>query len=133
MKRFIGPLLLCLTGIGTLGSQELTDPERNISAPAPHPDRWVRVGLIWGSTALDLVSTKHALATNPDTREGNPMVCTKDGGLHTGKYLALILPLNVAASYANLKYPNNRAVRVLTYVSSTVKIGFGVSNLSHSR
>jgi hypothetical protein len=148
--RIIATFLFCCAAVYAAPVEEAAqpaNPDPTVGTPAinslfapvpvkvlrPNRDRWIRLGLVWGSTAFDLASTRYALARNPDAREGNPMVSGKNGNLQTGRYLAITLPLNVAATYANLKYPHSKAVRVLTYVTSAVKIGIGVSNLSHSR
>ena len=150
MNKLIGTLVVCLgVAFSAFGETPALAPEGNFTAAspalqsylapaapkpsAPDRDKWLRLGLVWGSTAFDLASTKYALAANPNTREGNPLVSGKNGSLQTGRYLALLLPLNAAATYATLKYPNSKTVRVLTYVTSAVKIGIGVNNFSHSR
>jgi hypothetical protein len=92
-------------------------------------DKWLRIGLIWGSTAMDLLSTRQALSSNPAARESNPLLAADDGRLRTSVYLGVSLPLDVLASYANLKYPHSRSIRVLTYVMSFAKFGIGIQNL----
>lgn len=98
---------------------------------APPRDKWLRVGLIWGATALDLVSSQYALASNPAMRESNPILATKDGRIRTGVYLGFSLPLDALASYANLKYPHSRSIRILTYVTSFAKCGMAIDNFHH--
>jgi hypothetical protein len=97
----------------------------------PPRDKWLRVGLIWGATALDLASTQYALSSNPAIRESNPLLATPDGRFRTGVYLGVSLPLDALSSYANLKYPHSRSIRILTYVASIAKIGIGIRNLRH--
>jgi len=99
----------------------------------PPRDKWLRVGMIWGATALDLASTRYALSSNPATRESNPLLGTNAGGLRTGVYLGISLPLDALASYANLKYPHSRSIRVLTYVTTLGKIGIGVQNFKQAK
>jgi hypothetical protein len=98
------------------------------SRRAPARDKWLRVGLIWSSTALDLASTRYALSSNPAVRESNPVLTTNDGRLRTGVFLGFSLPLDALASYANLKYPHSRSIRILTYVATVAKLGVGVQN-----
>jgi hypothetical protein len=81
---------------------------------------------------MDLISTRHALSSNPATRESNPLLAADDGRLRTGVYLGVSLPLDALASYANLKYPHSRTIRVLTYVTSFAKFGIGIQNLRQS-
>jgi len=97
----------------------------------PPRDKWLRVGLIWSATALDLASTRYALASNPSTRESNPILGASDGSLRTGVYLGISLPLDALASYANLKYPHSRSIRILTYVTTFAKLGIGIQNFRH--
>jgi len=96
-------------------------------------DKWLRVGLIWSATAMDLVSTRYALSSNPAMRESNPILATNDGRLRTGMFLGVSLPLDALASYANLKYPHSRSIRILTYVTSFAKLGIGIQNFRQGK
>ena len=96
-------------------------------------DIWLRVGMIWGATALDLASTRYAISRNPEMRESNPLLTTNDGRLRTGVYLGVTLPLDALATYVNLKYPHSRSIRILTYVGSLAKFGIGIQNFRHGQ
>ncbi|HUI81256.1 MAG TPA: hypothetical protein VLY24_25195 [Bryobacteraceae bacterium] len=138
MLRFVCVLSLLLAAVGTsLAGALPAEPVPPSSLVQGIPsgdhsarprDRWLRVGLIWGATALDLASTRYALANNPATRESNPFLASNNGSLRTGAYLGVSLPLDALATYANLKYPHSRSLRILTYVTSFAKIGIGVRN-----
>jgi hypothetical protein len=112
-----------------VATAEITSRDRG----APPRDKWLRVGLIWGATALDLASTRHALASNPATRESNPLFATSNGGFRTGAYLGISLPLDMLASYANLKYPHSRTIRILTYVTTFAKCGIAIGNFRQAK
>src|ERR1700741_3706779 len=56
-------------------------------------DKWLRIGLIWGATALYLASTRYALTNNPAALESNPMLSTRNGGFRTGFCLGVFVPL----------------------------------------
>ena len=99
---------------------------------SPSKDKWLRVGMIWGATALDLASTRYALANNPAVHESNPILAANDGSLRTGVYVGVSLPLDALATYANLKYPHSRSIRILTYVTSLAKIGIGIQNMKQA-
>jgi hypothetical protein len=132
-------LLLAAAGAAVAGSAETilasvvsdgaVPPER----AKPPRDKWLRVGLIWGATALDLASTRYALSSNPAVRESNPMLAANNGGLRTGAYLGISLPLDALASYANLKYPHSRGIRILTYVTTIGKCGIGIHNFGQGK
>ena len=143
MLRFVCVLSLlldagCTAVAGALPAEPVPFPVASggIESPpgerrAPPRDKWLRVGLIWGATALDLVSTRHALSSNPATRESNPILATQNGCFRTGVYLGVSVPLDALASYANLKYPHSRGIRILTYLGSFAKFGIGIQNFSH--
>ncbi len=78
---------------------------------------------------MDLASTRYAISSNPAIRESNPLLATNDGHFRTGVYLGVSLPLDALATYANLKYPHSRSIRILTYVGSLAKFGIGIQNL----
>jgi hypothetical protein len=138
--RFICVLWLLLAAAseavaGSLPAEPVASPVTSEgiegAAPArltPPRDKWLRVGLIWGATALDLASTRYAISRNPALRESNPLLATSDGRFRTGVYLGVSLPLDALATYANLKHPHSRSIRILTYVASFAKLGIGIQN-----
>jgi hypothetical protein len=145
MVRFICLLWLLLAATseavaGSLPAEPVASPvasEEIGAAPqarrTPTRDKWLRVGLIWGATALDLASTRYAISSNPAMRESNPLLSTNDGRFRTGVYLGVSLPLDALATFANLKYPHSRTIRILTYVGSLAKIGIGIQNFRHGQ
>ena len=137
MLRFVRSISLLLAVAGTVMAAGQPAASSVVSeSPAflpkeshpPPSDKWLRVGLIWSATAVDLASTRYALSSNPSVRESNPILAGNDGRLRTGLFLGFSLPLDALASYANLKFPRSRSIRILTYVTSFAKFGIGIQN-----
>jgi hypothetical protein len=138
MLRFVCVIALMFTSGYAAMAAELPAESPIVSSigiggSTPPRDKWLRVGLIWSATALDLVSTRYALSSNPAMRESNPILTTNDGRLRTGMFLGVSLPLDALASYANLKYPHSRSIRILTYVTSFAKLGIGIQNFRQGK
>mgnify|MGYP001048607701 CR=1 FL=1 len=93
-------------------------------------DKWLRVGLIWTAFTLDAISTHAAMKSNPDARELNPLFRDSKGKAKVGLYIGVMAPVTAMATYGNIRFPNNRRIRILTYVINSVKLGIAFHNFS---
>jgi hypothetical protein len=91
---------------------------------------WFRLSLIWSSSAADLATSRYAIGDAARTTEANPILATNTGQISTGKYVALVTPIDVFLSYVTVKHPKSRALRIATFVSASVKFGIAAHNVT---
>lgn len=119
-----------LTLLATLFASTLLAEPSALIEPQPQPtptvnkvEQYSRITAIWGSMAMDMISTHQALKNG--AVEANPIY----GGRYTvGKYVALNAPVNGLLTWFAVKHPNNKAGKIAGWVASSVRIGVSVSN-----
>jgi len=77
--------------------------------------------LLWVSLGADLATSHHQLESNP--------ALVQSQRFDTGRYLVLNVPLTAGVTWALLKHPHSKALRVAAWALSGERLAVGGHNL----